>query len=115
MLPGAPLARLLLSPIHTIVRNLILLPSLLRVVSGAGSPTVRGALAAIAQGIVMLQPPTQTNSLFPTSLRSWQAAWRAERGLASEADGNTSATSSGPRRIRRIVRPRRPQQGREQA
>jgi hypothetical protein len=63
----------------------------------------------------MLQPPIQTNSLFSNSLRSWQAAWRAEKGLTSEVDGNASGASGAPRRIRRIVRPRRPQQSRVHA
>jgi hypothetical protein len=63
----------------------------------------------------MSQPSIQTNPLFANSLRSWQAAWRAAKGLAGEAEGNPASTTGAPRRVRRVVRPRRLSQPRAQA
>src|SRR5271166_2200333 len=67
------------------------------------------------QRIAMLQSSLQTNPLFVNSLRSWQAAWRAEKGLTSAPQApvasESAAIATAPvRRTRRVVRPRRGQQ-----
>jgi hypothetical protein len=63
----------------------------------------------------MLPPSLQTNPLFANSLRSWQAAWRAKKGLGGDTEGDAAATAGAARRVRRVVRPRRPQQDRPEA
>jgi hypothetical protein len=63
----------------------------------------------------MSQPVIQTNALFSNSLRSWQAAWRAEKGLAAQAETSAEGVTATARRPRRLIRPRRTQQPRPQA
>jgi hypothetical protein len=60
----------------------------------------------------MSQPVINTTPLFQTSLRSWQAAWRAERG---QADGRPAAGPPALHRLGRLKRrPRRPAEVRPQ-
>jgi hypothetical protein len=62
----------------------------------------------------MLQPSLQSNPLFANSLRSWQAAWRAEKGVPLQTQPAAAETSAAARRPRRVVRPRRLPVGKEQ-
>jgi hypothetical protein len=49
---------------------------------------------------MMSQPSLNTNPLFPTSLRRWQAAWRAEKGL-SDGETERPTVAVRPQRFKR--------------
>jgi hypothetical protein len=54
---------------------------------------------------MMSQLPLNTTPLFPTSLRRWQAAWRAEKG-PSDQEAERPPVAVRPQRFKR--RNRRP-------
>ncbi len=51
---------------------------------------------------MMSQPSLNTTPLFPTSLRRWQAAWRAEKGHSDpEAAAERTPVAVRPQRFKR--------------